>query len=186
MLVEIEELKKDVETTPIETIESVVSSVNTRGFFISWKSFKDELRTAELKRFVYSQKPLYFVTEHNENEDVAGSEFSNLEIMDKEVLDLLSSLYENQKQKTYQVCMYKIYDQFGAWQKNKWYSKCDNFLKYIEAEDFDVRILLSLLMASLPMKKNLNYRREFYDSVLQRARLVYSSAEIDSIFVGLD
>lgn len=184
MLVEIEELKKDVETTPIETIESIVSSVNTRGFFISRKSFKDELRTAELKRFEYSQKPLYFVTEHYE--EVAGNDSSNSEIMDKEILDLLSSLYDNQKQKTYQVCMYKIYDQFGAWQKNKWYSKCDNFLKYIEAEDFDVRILLSLLMASLPMKKNLNYRREFYDSVLQRARLVYSSAEIDSIFVGLD
>lgn len=184
MLVEIEELKKDVETTPIETIESIVSSVNTRGFFLSGKSIKDELRTAELKRSVYSQKPFYFISEHTE--DVAESESSNSDIMDKEVRDLLSSLYENQKQKTYQVCMYKIYDQFGAWQKNKWYSKCDSFLKYIDAEDFDVKILLSLLMASLPMKKNLNYRRDFYDSVLQRARLVYSSTEIDSIFVGLD
>lgn len=184
MFVEIEELRKDVETTPVETIESIVSSVNTRGFFISGKSFKDELRTAELKRLVYSQKPFYFVTANTEV--VEERESSNSEIMDKEVLDLLSSLYENQKQKTYQVCMYKIYDKFGVWQKNKWYSKCDSFLKYIDAEDFDVRILLSLLMASLPMKRNLNYRREFYDSVLQRARLVYSSAEINSIFVGLD
>ena len=113
MFVEIEELRKDVETTPVETIESIVSSVNTRGFFISGKSFKDELRTAELKRLVYSQKPFYFVTANTEV--VEERESSNSEIMDKEVLDLLSSLYEIKNRRlTKSVCIrYTISLEYG-------------------------------------------------------------------------
>lgn len=186
MLVEIEEIKKEFSTSPVDAIDSIVSTINTTGVVIRKTSVRGEIRFAEIKRECYSKALLNFFSEHTieVQDDVSVLEFE--ETIDKEVEELISVLYENQRKKTYNDCMYKIYNQFSSWNRNKSYSKCDKFLRHVVAEEFDVRILLSMLMASLPMKQNLNFRREFYDSVLQRARLVYPSNEIKSIFVGLD
>lgn len=184
MLVEIEDIKRDLSTSPVESIESIISTVNTAGVIVRRTSVKGVVRFAEFKRECYSKVPNFYFS--GQTVDVSDDESAESEILDKEVRELLSILYENQRKKTYNDCMYRIYDQFSLWNRNKYYSKCDRFLKYVVAEEFDVRILLSMLMASLPMKKNLNFRREFYDSVLQRARLVYPLNEIASIFVGLD
>ena len=186
MLVEIEEIKREFSTSPVDAIESIVSTVNTTGVVIRKTSVKGEMRFAEIKRECYSKEPLRFFSKHKieVKDDASVLEFEDT--IDKEVENLISVLYENQRKKTYNDCMYKIYNQFSTWNRNKSYSKCDRFLRHVVAEEFDVRILLSMLMASLPMKHYLNFRREFYDSVLQRARLVYPSNEIKSIFVGLD
>ena len=186
MFVEIEEIKKEFSTSPVDAIDSIVSTVNTTGVVIRKTSVRDEIRYAEFKRERYSKATIHFFSGHtiDVKENASVLEFD--EAIDKEVEKLISVLYENQRKKTYNDCMYRIYNQFSTWNRNKSYSKCDRFLRYVVAEEFDVRILLSMLMASLPMKQNLNFRREFYDSVLQRARLVYPSSEIESIFVGLD
>ena len=103
----------------------------------------------------------------------------------EQVQTLISKMRELQNDRSYDECMYQIYKHFRKWTSEDTLSRCDYVLKYVSAEDFDIHILISLLMASYPLRSRLSYRSLFYEKVLMKARITYTSEDIKRIFGGL-
>ncbi len=103
----------------------------------------------------------------------------------EKVQSLISKMLELQNTRSYDECMYQVYRHFRRWTIEDSFSRCDYVLKYVSIDDFDIHILISLLMASYPLKSRLSYRNVFYDKVLMKARLSYTTDEIQRIFGGL-
>lgn len=107
-------------------------------------------------------------------------------IQEKEQVQMLISMMHNlQEDCSYDECMYQVYKHFRKWSSEQSFSRCDYVLKYVSIDDFDIHILISLLMASFPLRSRLSYRSVFYEKVLTKARITYSSEEIQKIFGGL-
>lgn len=107
-------------------------------------------------------------------------------IQEKEqVQSLISIMRRLQDDCSYDECMYQVYKYFRRWSSESSFSRCDYVLKYVSIDDFDIHILISLLMASFPLRSRLSYRSVFYEKVLTKARITYSSEEIQKIFGGL-
>lgn len=103
----------------------------------------------------------------------------------EQVQMLISKMRELQNDHSYDECMFQVYKHFRRWTSEDLFSRCDYVLKYVSADDFDIHILISLLMASYSFRNRLNYRSIFYEKVLMKARLSYNSADIQRIFGGL-
>lgn len=103
----------------------------------------------------------------------------------EQVQSLIAKMQELQKSNSYDECMYQVYKHFRRWNSKDSLSHCDYVLKYVSTDDFNIHILISLLMASYPLRNRLSYRSVFYEKVLLKARLTYSSHEIEKIFGGL-
>ena len=103
----------------------------------------------------------------------------------EQVQSLISKMIELQKSSSYDECMYQVYKHFRRWTSEDTLSRCDYVLKYVSTDDFDIHILISLLMASYPLRNRLSYRSVFYEKVLVKARISYNSEEIKKIFGGL-
>jgi len=103
----------------------------------------------------------------------------------EQVQSLISKMNELQISRSYDECMYQVYRHFKKWVTEDSFSRCDYVLKCISIDDFDIHILISLLMASYQMKNRLSYRSVFYEKVLNKARITYTSEDIQRIFGGL-
>lgn len=103
----------------------------------------------------------------------------------EQVQTLISKMIELQSARSYDECMFQIYKHFRRWTSEDTLSRCDYVLKYVSTDDFDIHILISLLMASFPLRSRLSYRSMFYEKVLMKARLTYNSEDINRIFGGL-
>lgn len=98
------------------------------------------------------------------------------------VYEFESSILELQRNEDYQEAMYKIHKQFIQWKRNKYFSECDIFFRQLDVANYDMRILVALLMASVQIKQRLSYRAPFYNKVIERASCFYSEIEITQIF----
>lgn len=101
------------------------------------------------------------------------------------VYEFESSILELQRNEDYQEAMYKIHKQFIQWKRNKYFSECDIFFRQLDVANYDMRILVALLMASVQIKQRLSYRAPFYNKVIERASCFYSEIEITQIFSSL-
>lgn len=103
----------------------------------------------------------------------------------EQVQTLISKMQDLQNSRSYDECMFQVYKHFRKWTSEDSFSRCDYVLKYVSTNDFDIHILISLLMASYPMRNRLSFRSVFYENVLMKARMTYSSDDIQRIFSSL-
>lgn len=96
-----------------------------------------------------------------------------------------SKLHDSQDAKDYNQAMYHVHEQFIHWKRMQQFTECDLLLKQLNVEEFDLRILLSLLMASFQIKTRLSYRPLFYDKVYAVAQRSLSEDELLKIFPSL-
>ena len=101
------------------------------------------------------------------------------------VYEFESSILELQRKQEYQEAMYRIHKQFIQWKREKYFSECDIFFRQLDVANYDIRILVALLMASVQIKQRLSYRALFYNKVIERASCFYSEIEITQIFSSL-
>ena len=62
---------------------------------------------------------------------------------------------------------------------------CDLLLRTIDADKYNIRILLSLLIATYSFRSRLNYRAEFYSKVQSLIYMQYSKEETQQILGNL-
>lgn len=91
-----------------------------------------------------------------------------------------------QEENHHEDCMYRVYEQMSVWSMERKIECCDYLLDNIEVQLFDIHILLSLLMATFPMRQRLNFRRDFFTKVQNYARQRYSEEKMNELFVGLE
>ena len=101
------------------------------------------------------------------------------------VCEFESLILELQRKQDYQEAMYRIHKQFIQWKREKSFSECDIFFRQLDVVNYDMRILVALLMASVQIKQRLSYRATFYNKVIERATCFYTEIEITQIFSGL-
>ena len=101
------------------------------------------------------------------------------------VCEFESLILELQRKQDYQEAMYRIHKQFIQWKREKSFSECDIFFRQLDVVNYDMRILVALLMASVQIKQRLSYRATFYNKVIERATCFYTEIEITQIFSSL-
>lgn len=101
------------------------------------------------------------------------------------VCEFESLILELQRKQDYQEAMYRIHKQFIQWKREMYFSECDIFFRQLDVANYDMRILVALLMASVQIKQRLSYRATFYNKVIERASCFYSEIEITQIFSSL-
>lgn len=121
-----------------------------------WWSFKEELNTHE--RFPQKYKKL------------------NIEVQEK-----VSSIQESQKENTRQA-MFTVYKSFMDFEREKDYASCDDLLRSLDVAKLDLKVIMSLLMASNPIKEHLSYRQTFYMMVSERSYLFDSFDKVKVLF----
>ena len=134
---------------------------------------KEKQNIREIRRQIHS-----FNIEDNERKQRVNEER-------EQVQTLISKMRELQDDHSYDECMFQVYKHFRRWTSEDLFSRCDNVLKYVSTDDFDIHILISLLMASYSFRSRLSYRSVFYEKVLMKARISYDSEDIQKIFGGL-
>lgn len=179
----IDELLSSIEwndTSAHDLVEVIVernssSAWDSRSESRSSLVVKEKLEIREIRRSI-----------HSYNTDETERERKQKVNEEKEkVQSLISKMYELQNTCSYDECMYQVYRHFRRWSAEDSFSRCDYVLKYVSTDDFDIHILISLLMASYPLRSRLSFRNGFYDKVLMKARLSYTAEEIQRIFGGL-
>lgn len=101
-----------------------------------------------------------------------------------DVMRLLSMLNCDTRQSTRQSMMH-VYTQFLDWTKEAQFERCDEFLYLVDVEALDIRLLISILMASNPIKNMLSYRNSYYSNVRKIAQKRYGLIEAAKILRGL-
>lgn len=104
---------------------------------------------------------------------------------DRDVRELVSFISESVRSDDHQKYMYKVYDVFSTWQSEDRPRKCDEFMQLLQEVDLDLRVNLSILMATFPLRAKLNYRSRFYDFAVKRALIDFTEDEVEQIFMGL-
>lgn len=101
-----------------------------------------------------------------------------------DVMRLLSMLKCDSRQSTRQSMMH-VYSQFLDWTKESQFDCCDEFLYLVDVEALDVRLLISILMASNPIKNMLSYRGSYFSKVRKITQKRYGLIEASKILHGL-
>lgn len=179
----IDELLSGIErndTSAHDLLEFVVERNSSSAWdsrSVSWSSLvvKEKLEIREIRRSIHSYNT--DETERERKQKVSAER--------EKVQSFISKMRELQNTCSYDECMYQVYRHFRRWTSEDLYSRCDYVLKYVSTDDFDIHILISLLMASYSFKSRLSYRSVFYEKVLMKARLSYKSEDIQRIFGGL-
>lgn len=96
----------------------------------------------------------------------------------------VSSIQAFQKDNT-RKAMYTVYKTFMEYENEKDYSSCDDLLRSLDVSTLDLRVIMSLLMASNPIKAHLSYRQEFYALVAERSYMFESFDQVRSLFERL-
>lgn len=178
MLIKLEKLLEQDDTRPLELIDAIMGRRESGAFKMTTTRYQsgEYLELYHIKR----STPDYLWEEPDLE---AQKQFFN---DDMQLIRMVREMQRLQEENDIDHCMYRVYEQMSDWSAERRLSLCDRLLKAIEVEDYDMHILLSLLMASFPMRKRLSFRSEFFGRVLERARRIYSEEEIHDIFVGLD
>lgn len=179
----IDELLSGIErydTSAHDLVEIIVernssSACDSRCVSRSSQVVKEKLEIREIRRGIH----LYNIDETERERKQKINEEKEM------VQSLISKMRELQNTRSYDECMYQVYKHFRRWTAEDSFSRCDYVLKYVSTDDFDIHILISLLMASYPLRSRLSFRNGFYDKVLMKARLSYTADEIQRIFGGL-
>lgn len=101
-----------------------------------------------------------------------------------DVMRLLSMLKCDTHESTRQSMMH-VYSQFLDWTKEAQFDRCDEFLYLVDAEALDIRLLISILMASNPIKNMLSYRNSYFSLVRKITQNRYGIIEASKILHGL-
>lgn len=102
-----------------------------------------------------------------------------------EIHKAISKIADYQKSAKYNDASYWIYNKFMDLHAENRISVCDLLLRAIDADKYNVRILLSLLIATYPFRNRLNYRAEFYSKVQSLICMQYSKEETQQILGNL-
>jgi len=108
---------------------------------------------------------------------------SSIEIKAQYNINILS-VY--QQKEMYREAMYWVYDNFIDYYKQNKIEICDLMLQYIIPNNYNERILLSLLTATKPFCKKMNHRSDFYERVSNIICDKYSPTEAISILANLE
>lgn len=98
----------------------------------------------------------------------------------------LSILEEYQQKGLYRQAMYWVYDNFIDYYKQNKIEICDLMLQYIIPNNYNERILLSLLTATKPFCTRMKHRCDFYMRVNNIICDRYSPTEAVSILANLE
>lgn len=98
----------------------------------------------------------------------------------------LSILEEYQQKGLYRQAMYWVYDNFIDYYKQNKIEICDLMLQYIIPNNYNERILLSLLTATKPFCARMKHRCDFYMRVNNIICDRYSPTEAVSILANLE
>lgn len=101
-----------------------------------------------------------------------------------DVMRLISRLNCDTPQMIRMSMMY-VYNQFMDWTKQSLFDRCDEFLYLVDVEILDIRLLISILMASNPIKNVLSYRNAYFSNVKKIVRERYGLIEAAKILQGL-
>lgn len=182
MLVEVDFNESSVNTICDNIFEAIV---NSRPESIGSASLDySAILSARLEE-LFDKTPSYLKELEKGREEFAicqQTKDADNRIVKKFVEEMLSLQQENHQED----CMYRVYEQMSIWSMEHKIECCDSLLENIEVEHFDIHILLSLLMATFPMRKRLNYRRFFFTRVQNHARQRFSEEKMNELFVGLE
>lgn len=78
--------------------------------------------------------------------------------------------------------MFTVHKAFLDFEREKDYAACDDMLRSLDVAELDLKVLMSLLMASNPVKAHLSYRQVFYARVEKRSHLLDSFDKVRSLF----
>lgn len=81
--------------------------------------------------------------------------------------------------------MRDIYQTFINYRKSRNYEACDEILRAVDVDSINFEILISLLMASFPVRRWLSYRSLLYNKVFEKAVVLYSISEANLILKNL-
>lgn len=81
--------------------------------------------------------------------------------------------------------MYIVHKAFLDFEREKDYAACDDMLRSLDVAELDLKILMSLLLASNPVKDHLSYRQVFYARVEKRSHQLDSFDKVRSLFYRL-
>ena len=79
-----------------------------------------------------------------------------------EVVEAVSALRTKLDSDGAEVAQFYIYDRFMSWGRPGTLQRCDDFIRIIMEDDYDVDTLLCVLMASFPLRRRLSYRSQLY------------------------
>lgn len=97
---------------------------------------------------------------------------------------LISDISARQKQAP-QLVMRNVYKAFLKYRASRNYDICDEILRSIDVDTINFSLLVSLLMASYPIRTSLPYRSTLYNKVYKKAIILYSVAEAEQILNNL-
>lgn len=178
MLVKIEKLIDKNDTTPRDYFNVIEGVCDSGAFKMSIAKHRG-LAHADLYRIKKA-------SESYERFIVSVDDIKKRVEDERSLLALINEMRRLQAKKDYDHCMYRVYEQISDWSSQNRINLCDRLLEVLEVEEYDIHVLLSLLMASFPMRKKLSYRSVFMGRVLAHARLYFSTDEVKDMFVGLE
>lgn len=97
---------------------------------------------------------------------------------------LISDMSAKQNQVP-QLVMRNVYKAFLKFRASHNYDICDEILRSIDVDTINFSLLVSLLMASYPIRTSLPYRSSLYNKVYKKALILYSDAEAEQILNNL-
>lgn len=103
-----------------------------------------------------------------------------------EVVEAVSALRTKLEVDGAEVAQFYIYDRFMSWGRPDMLQRCDDFIRIIMEDDYDVDTLLCVLMASFPMRRRLSYRSQLYSYAMDKASRYYGTIELQQLFAGLE
>lgn len=179
----------------VEFNETSVNTISNDSFGVLYSSRPQSVNNPAVADYnsivnarideLLEKKPSYLKEQEEKREDnilLLRTKEADYLLVKKFVEEMLS-LQEGNNQDD---CMYRVYEQMSIWSMNHKIECCDYLLDFIKVELFDIHILLSLLMATFPMRKRLTYRRSFFTRVKDHARQRYSEEKMNELFVGLE
>lgn len=121
------------------------------------------------------------ITEDTNTQERFPHKYAKLNI---KVQEKISSIQEFQKDNTRQA-MFTVYKAFMDFVRENDYASCDELLLTLDVSTLDLKVIMSLLMASNPIKSRLSYRQQFYKSVAERSYLIDSFEQVRELFERL-
>lgn len=109
---------------------------------------------------------------------------SNVKRYSTEVRKLVTTIESDQMEDSRKT-MRDIYQTFINYRKCRNYEACDEILRAVDVDSINFEILISLLMASFPIRRWLSYRSSLYNKTFDKAVVLYSIAEANIILKNL-
>lgn len=104
----------------------------------------------------------------------------------EDVMLTISTLKNTLSERRYGDAQYYIYDKVIGWSKPEFLQRCDDFMRIIMDDDFEIETLLCVLMATYPLRKRLSYRSSLYEFAFSKASQSYGVLEVKQLFSGLE